>query len=53
MHSMTITCVDTDTTEFVIEYWAIRRRWLGFKKDILEITPDFDFLIPELHKLNQ
>ena len=52
-HSMTLTCVDTDTAEFEIEYWAIRRRWLGLKKDVLESTPDFDLLIPELLNLNQ
>lgn len=52
-HSMTITCVDTDTAEFAIEYCAIRKRWLGLTKDVLESTSDFELLIPELLKLNQ
>ena len=52
-HSMTVTCVDTDTAEFAVEYWAVRVRWLGLKKEFLETTPDLEFLIPELIKLNQ
>lgn len=52
-HGMTITCVDTDNGEFSIAYWAVRRRCLGLMKDVLERTPDFDRLIPEILKLNQ
>jgi hypothetical protein len=52
-HSMALTCVDVDTAEFAIEYWVIRMRWLGLKKDVLESTSDFELLIPEILKLNQ
>ena len=52
-HSMTLTCVDTDTAEFAIEYCAIRRRRLGLKKDVLESTSAFELLIPKLLMLNQ
>jgi hypothetical protein len=52
-HCMNITCVDTQTVRFEIEFWAIKKEWLGLKKTILENTPDFDLLLPKLRELDQ
>jgi len=52
-HCMEITCVDTDTVKFEVDYWATKKVWLGLKRVPMVNTPDFDLLLPKLNKLNQ
>ena len=52
-HCMTLSCIDTDTVTFEIEFWAIMKRWLGLRKEVLENTPDFNKMIPKLRELNE
>lgn len=52
-HCMNIVCADVETVRFEIEYWAIKKEWLGLKKTVLKSTPDFDLLLPKLRELDE